>query len=273
MKKHEISGRKHKRLAGFLAALLLVSGSVLPAAAYTPEQKQAADELYELGLFRGTDAGYELDSRLTRAQAVTLLVRLLGMEETAQSGTWETPFDDVPAWAESYVGYAYEHQLTNGTGAHTFGPDLPVTDNMFLTLVLRALGYTDSGENAQFVWSEPYLAAQQAGLIASAQADEDFTRGDAVMIFKNAMDAEIRGTESTLHEHLLLSGVIEEKPSDPETETRRNNEKNYDRIPYLLSKYEKTQSSPENPDTEDPQELPSESGRTAYYGTVSPEDR
>lgn len=55
---------------------------------------------------------------MTRSEAVTMLVRLLGRENEALSGKWETPFTDVPAWAEPYVGLAYENGLTTGTGGH-----------------------------------------------------------------------------------------------------------------------------------------------------------
>lgn len=68
----------------------------------------------------GTDSDgapvFELGRAMTRSEAVTMLVRLLGRENEALSGKWETPFTDVPAWAEPYVGLAYENGLTTGTG-------------------------------------------------------------------------------------------------------------------------------------------------------------
>ncbi len=200
-----------KRLTGFLTAAALLLGAGLSANAHTPEQEKAADALNELGMFLGTGTSYELDNQLSRVQGITLLVRLMGMEAAALSGTYETPFIDVPAWAEGYVGYAYENGITNGTGAQTFGSDDTITDYMFLTLVLRALGYTDSSDGAQFVWNAPYELAEQVELISSAQADMEFTRGDAVVVFWNAMSAELVGTGITLKESLIAQGVIEEK--------------------------------------------------------------
>lgn len=43
-----------------------------------------------------------------------MLVRLLGKEYTAQKGSWNIPFTDVPEWTKPYVGHAYENGLTEG---------------------------------------------------------------------------------------------------------------------------------------------------------------
>ena len=51
-----------------------------------------ADALNELGLFLGTGNGYALEKSLTRAQGVTLLVRMIGMEETAAKGVYENKY-------------------------------------------------------------------------------------------------------------------------------------------------------------------------------------
>ena len=103
-----------KALSLFLALLLCLSLS-LPALAAAPtdaDQENAAWTLYHMGLFQGTDTDKEgfpvfsLSDAPTRAQGVTMLVRLLGQEKAALEGTWSTPFTDVPEWAQPYVGYA-----------------------------------------------------------------------------------------------------------------------------------------------------------------------
>lgn len=244
-----------KRLTGFLTAAALLLGSGLTAYAHTPEQERAADALNELGMFFGTGTSYELDNPLNRVQGITLLIRLMGMENAAQTGDFETPFTDVPAWASGYVGYAYEYGITNGTGAHTFGSDDTITDYMFLTLVLRALGYSDSGENAQFVWNDPYALAEQVELIASVQPDNDFTRGDAVVIFWNAMDSELIGTGYTLKESLIAQGVIEEEVYTEAEEISQSGRKENPGIPVIPPKFdvpEKVESAEKPDDFETP---------------------
>ena len=151
-----------KTLLALLLVLLMVAAPITCLAADASDFR-TADALNELGLFLGTGKGYELDNGLTRAQGTTLLVRMIGMEETAENGEYEPRFADVPHWNWAFhsIGYAYENGITNGTGPTSFSPDKPMTDYMFLTLVLRALGYSDQGEKPMFTWDKPYALAKE----------------------------------------------------------------------------------------------------------------
>ena len=62
---------------------------------------------------------FELERTPTRFEAITMLVRLLGAEDEALSGSWSTPFTDLTEWARAYVGYAYAKGLTDGTSETT----------------------------------------------------------------------------------------------------------------------------------------------------------
>ena len=198
---------KKRILALVLALTMALSTSTCFAGSNST--KNTADALNELGLFLGVSSGnYALEKDLTRAQGITLLVRMIGMEETAEAGSYQTPFTDVPDWAEGYIGYAYANGITNGTGAATFSPDKTMTDYMFLTLVLRALGYSDKGEEPLFVWNAPYALAQEVGLIQADQPDNSFTRGDAVEVFWAAMQADLVDKDMTLAESLIEQGVF-----------------------------------------------------------------
>ena len=95
-----------------------------------------------------------VEQSLTRQETVTLLVRLLGLEEEAKSGRWDTPFTDVAAWAAPYVGCAYAKGLAAGTSSTTFSGEASITMEQFLTLMLRALGYSDA--QGDFSWQDPY---------------------------------------------------------------------------------------------------------------------
>ena len=73
-----------KQWISLLLALVLSLALALPAGAAPPEQEEAAAwQLYYMGLFQGTDTDAEgfpvfsLDRSPTRAQGVTMLVRLL----------------------------------------------------------------------------------------------------------------------------------------------------------------------------------------------------
>ena len=93
-----------KRSFVFALVLCLMLTLTPFASAASDEANEAANALYELGLFQGTaeDADgtpvFDLDRAPTRAEAVTMLVRLLGGEDAALAGDWDTPFTDVPEW-------------------------------------------------------------------------------------------------------------------------------------------------------------------------------
>ena len=82
---------------------------------------EQAEMLKHLGLFRGTDKGFELERNMTRAEAAVMLVRFLGAEERVLAGNWTHPFHDVPAWADKYVGWLYQSGLTKGISSSQYG--------------------------------------------------------------------------------------------------------------------------------------------------------
>ena len=98
-----------KRFLSFILALTLAVSLVPSAFAASDEAVQAANALHALGLFNGTgtDANgnpvYDLERTPTRAEAVTMLVRLLGKEEEAEKNVWTTPFTDVADWVHHGV--------------------------------------------------------------------------------------------------------------------------------------------------------------------------
>ncbi len=92
-----------KYLSLLLVVCLLCGMLVMPVSAATSTQLNAADALYSLGLFLGTNKGYELNNSLTREQSAMLLVRMLGALETAETGDYTHPFTDVAQWASKVV--------------------------------------------------------------------------------------------------------------------------------------------------------------------------
>ena len=188
-----------------LLALLLPPASVSTAA--TAEEAEAAQALCDLGLFRGTGSGsgapvFDLDRIPTRAEAVTLLIRLLGREEEALTGHWSVPFTDVADWAFPYVGCAYAYGLTTGTSATTYGGEAETGEAQYLTFLLRALGYDDAA--GDFAWDSPWALSDAIGLTdGSRDADTAFTRGGAALLSRAALGTPCKGSGLTLYETLF----------------------------------------------------------------------
>lgn len=182
-----------------------------------------AGQLNQLGLFRGAgtnadgSVNYDLDRQPNRAEGITMLVRALGAGD--QEGTAKQhPYQDVPTWANGAVSYARKYDLTRGISATEFGAKSPVTTAMYLTFMLRALGYQDGTD---FVWNSPWETAVQAGILP-AQADwATLTRGELVEITAAALFAQHKTTGQPLWERLVSSGAFTAEqfqaafPADP----------------------------------------------------------
>lgn len=139
---------------------------------YPGDTEAQAQMLYDLGLFRGTEKGFELDKPMTRAEAAAMLTRLLGAEQEVQTGEWAHPFSDVPQWADNYIGWLYEKGLTKGISATRYGAEQNVTCGQYCTFLARAS--TDSDD---------YAFLLRYGENEEERCDmAGFVRGDAVSL-------------------------------------------------------------------------------------------
>lgn len=202
--------RIHRSCVAVLLLLAMLLSCVPAIAAggsrgFTTQQK--AEALKSLGIFQGTNKGFGLESTLTREQAVTLIVRLLGAEAEAKEKSPEHPFTDVWAWASPYVGYGYQNGLVKGMGASTFGYGQLVTEAQFLTMLLRVLQYEDGTD---FTWRKSAELAGQLGLPVVGDA-RDYTRGSAVEVIWALLRLTFKSGTQTLAELLIEKGVFTEK--------------------------------------------------------------
>ena len=171
--------------------------------------EQFADSLYALRLFKGGDTGYELSRAGSRVEALVMLIRLLGKEETALSGNWTHPFTDVPAWANKYIGYAYETGLTKGINATQFGTG-PASAQMYFTFVLRALGKQDTGDYS--VYDHAFELIGASGILSKENEPYEictraFWRADMVVVSYRALKAQT-ASGKMLWEDLAQAGVF-----------------------------------------------------------------
>lgn len=202
-------------LALVLAAVLCLSAvpSLAAESGGAADAETAAEALYDLGLFKGigrrADGApvFALDAAPNRAEAITMLVRLLGKEDEARAGSWTMPFTDVPNWAAPYVGYAYAKGLTKGISRTQFGSTQAVTDSQYLTFVLRALGYSSQTD---FRWNAAWELSDRLGFTAGEYPKSSgFLRGDLAVISCHALSAAYKGSSQTLLESLAKAGAVD----------------------------------------------------------------
>lgn len=207
---------KRRIMSLLLVAACLAAVAIMPVSGaqrdITAEESLAAD-LKELGLFFGvTDSDFALGRAPLRSEALVMLVRLLGKSSEALAGGAEHPFTDVPAWADAYVGYAYANGLTNGISDTLFGEG-PASAAMYLTFVLRALGYSDR-DGEDFTWDEPYVLARRVGILPAGVDTKNFLRADVVVISYAALSAHMKGGGQTLAEKLIGEGAFTARQYD-----------------------------------------------------------
>jgi len=181
-----------KTLHIMIIALIFLGMSMIATAAdISPDS--AADRLYYYGFIEGTGNGLELDRSINRLEATVLMVRLLGIPASSGGSLDHIPehtFSDVPEWANDYIRFGYDSNIIKGISESYFGSYEIMSEEQFLTLILRALEYED--EYGVFQWDNPWDISVKLGLIDDAPpiVSKNFDRGDACKIIYKALSKE-----------------------------------------------------------------------------------
>lgn len=174
--------------------------------------------LKKLGLFIGTNNGFELGRAPTRIEATVILIRLLGKESEALSQKNPHPFKDVPSWADPYIGYAYKNGLSGGISKDKFGSSDNISSAQYFTFILRALGYSD--KNGEFKWQEALNAAYDWGIIGDSDLqyylhNNTFLRDDVVYISAKLLNRGLKGQpKKRLINKLIEQGAVNEATAE-----------------------------------------------------------
>lgn len=184
------------------------AAAMLTASAFAANYTNCADSLHEMGLFQGTQNGYDLDRTPTRAEAAVMLVRLLGKEAEAKALTYTAPFTDLKGWEKPYVQYLYSNGLANGTNRTSFNPTGKCTAQMYAVFLLRALGYSDT---ADFSYANAIETAREQGIYDTGIINvQNFLRDDAAAASYTALSVSPKNSEGTLLDQLVSENAITE---------------------------------------------------------------
>lgn len=184
------------------------TAAMLTASAFAANYTHCADSLHEMGLFQGTQNGYDLDRTPTRAEAAVMLVRLLGKEDEAKALTYTAPFTDLKGWEKPYVQYLYSNGLANGTNRTTFNPTGKCTAQMYAVFLLRALGYSDT---ADFSYANAIETAREQGIYDTGIINvQNFLRDDAAAASYTVLSVSPKNSEGTLLDQLVGENAITE---------------------------------------------------------------
>lgn len=136
---------KYLRLMIAGITLLLISSALYPGITAAEAKELTVSEAVALlrafDIVRGDPSGnMRLNEKLTRAQAATLFVRVLGKGEIAYTLARNVPFSDAKEhWAAGEIALVDRLGLMRGDGNGTFRPDSDITYVEVLTVLLRIL--------------------------------------------------------------------------------------------------------------------------------------
>ena len=115
---------------------------------------------------------------LSRMDAVQLLWKAF---RNADDLTGEIPFNDVDDKHYDAVSWAYANGIAGGCSPVLFGA-YPVTEQAFLTMLLKSLGY-----RSQFAYADAFEFAETVGLSRPVGVSLPFTLGDAMLYLQDAL--------------------------------------------------------------------------------------
>jgi len=147
-----------------------------------------------LGILKGDDQGnLNLDQPITRAEALALIVRISGLEKSADLMAGQTQFADVNAapnlqWATGYINLGVGQEIVNGYPDGTFKGSNQVTYAEMAKMLLYAMNYGVTVEGGQ--WPAAVMGkADDLGVFDKVNAlpNVPALRGDVVMMIDNSL--------------------------------------------------------------------------------------
>ena len=159
---------------------------------------EAVNTMVSLGVISGKDDGsYDPTGSLTRAEACTLIARMLGggKDPVLGSNIKSTFTDTQGHWAETYIAYCANLGIIVGVGDGSFNPDGTLTGSAAAKMVLCALGYKPEFEGiggANWELATNTLATKidlYAGL-EDLNPSATITRDDVAQLIYNGVQAQ-----------------------------------------------------------------------------------
>ena len=204
--------RNLKKLLAVVVAICVLATMTIPA--FAAETKTDAQIVEILGVLKGDGAGVTdtyLAKGTNRMQAAQLYLRLIGLEDEALAETSTDNFDDanlVYAGGQRVLAYlkANADLGWNGVGGNKFEPTGAASAQMIYKVMLEALGYK---QGVDFEWADAITFAKDKGLSKIADVT-NLTNADMATALVEALNAKVKGSDTTLLEKLIDDKIIDE---------------------------------------------------------------
>ena len=194
-----------KKFFALILCAALFATLFVPASAASVSADEAVATLSALGLLIGSGGDLALTRPVTRAEAAVMLLRLMGLYDTAETVSLKSAFSDA-GWADVYLGFAYDAGIVKGRTDTYFGSNETVSARDFVTMVLRALGYD---EDVDFTYGTSLAFADAIGLThGEYSADGGFIREDLALVSYTALTMKPKGADRRLIDTLYMNGGV-----------------------------------------------------------------
>lgn len=187
-------------VAMFASFACVASAASYSDVASTASYADAVNLLSNLGILTGYEDGtFRPDNTVTRAEAATMMVRLLGLADGVEQG--ETSFTDVDAnhWASGYINVAVAQGIVNGMGDGTFAPDATLTYGQIVKMIVCALGYEPVAKaNGGWLGGGYLYAASKAGFTKGVNGTQDAaaSRATVAVLMYKALEVDMMEQDS-----------------------------------------------------------------------------
>lgn len=154
--------RKKRQLTAFLLAGFIFVSCCAPAFAANIQFKDVnknhwarpyVEKMFFCGVINGmTKTSYAPQATVTRAQIITMIIRVMGCEDEAQNKTLPNNFPNaksIPPWAMGYVALAVEKGIVSAD--EDFRPEDPVKRHEVAVFTVKALGLGKEAESRKNV--------------------------------------------------------------------------------------------------------------------------
>ena len=191
-----------------LLLIIAMVFSMFSSVAFAAEDQSAGEFLEEHGIIKGSLSGDLMEDQTWKRQDVTvILARLLGAEDEAKDYAKTHTFADVTdPYYDGFISWAKDEGLFQGHSDVRFGYNEEISNQQFLAVMLRALGY-------EVAYEEVIENAVELGLVdEGVDPDEAATRGEYFEIIVTTLhtkgaDGQILGEKLGILEPQTLQVV------------------------------------------------------------------
>ncbi|HHW68087.1 MAG: hypothetical protein PWP07_535 [Epulopiscium sp.] len=184
-----------KRIQIVFIIVLLSVVSLKPSFAATDAQIQAGNKLRTLKILAGyEDGSLRLDNNITRAEIATILVRVLGYENTIIIGMEDQKFKDVKDshWASAHIKKSAKLGLIAGYPDGSFKPNQDITYAEATAMMVRL---AKQDKNLEGTWPYNYInKGREIGIVQEENINynQKVTRGVVAELLWNTLLVKLK---------------------------------------------------------------------------------